>query len=53
MLTTGCVVFSKISVSVDELEAVPMLCVKQLVSTLLCMNAWQNVIISIRRNIHV
>ncbi len=39
MLTTGHVVFHEMFVSVDKLEAVPILCV----SALFCMNASQRV----------
>ena len=46
MLTTGHVVFCEMFVSVDKLEAVPILFVEQLVSSLFCINASQNDIIS-------
>ena len=39
MLTTGHVVFCEMFVSVEKLEAVPILCVEQLVLPLFCMNA--------------
>ena len=43
MMTTGHVGFCVIFVSVDKLEAVPMLCVERLVSSLFCINASQSV----------
>ena len=49
MLTTGHVVFCVMNVSVDMLAAVPILCVEQLVSPLLCMNASQSIIIFLWR----
>ncbi len=45
--------FYVISVSVDKLEAVLMLCVEQLVSSLFCMDATQSVIISLWRSVPV
>ena len=39
MLTTGHVVVCQMFVSVDKLEAVPILCVERLVLPLFCMNA--------------
>ncbi len=45
--------FCVISVSVDKLAAVPILCVEQLVSPLFCMNASQSAIISLWRSVPV
>ena len=42
-----------ISMCVDKLEAVPIFCVEQLVSSLFCMNASQSVIISLWRSVPV
>ncbi len=42
--------FGEMYVSVDKLEAVPILCVEQLVLPLLCMNASQSAIISLWRS---
>ncbi len=53
MLTTSHVAFSVISVSVNKLEAVPILCVKRLVLPLFSMNASQSVIISLWRTVPV
>ena len=50
MLTTGHVVFCEMFASVDNLEASPILCVERLVVPLRCMNASQNVIISLWRS---
>ena len=52
MLTTGRVVFV-ISVSDDNLEAVPIFCIEWLVLSLFCMNASQSVIISLWRSVPV
>ncbi len=49
MLTTGHVVVGQMFVSVDKFEAVLILCVKQLVLPLFCINASQSVIISLWR----
>ena len=53
MLTTGHVVFREMFASVDKLEAVPKLCVEQLVLPLFCMNDPQSVIISLWRTVSV
>ena len=53
MLTTGHVVFCEMYVSVDKLAAVPILCVKQPVLPLVCMNASQSAIISLWRSVPV
>ena len=45
--------FCVISVSVDKLEAVPILCVERLVSPLFCMNDSQSVIISLWRTVPI
>ncbi len=50
MLTTGHVVFCEMYVSVDKLEAVPILHVEQLVLHVFCMNASQSAIISLWRS---
>ena len=50
MLTTSHVVFRKMFVSVDKLEAVPILGVEQFVSPLFCMNPSQCVIKSLWRS---
>ena len=41
------VVFCEMDVSVDKLEAVAILCVEQLVSSLFCINSLQSVIVSL------
>ena len=51
MLTTGHVVLCEMFPIVDKLEAVSILCVEQLVSSLFCINASQNVIISLWRTV--
>ncbi len=48
----SCCIFL-ISVSVDKLEAVPILCVEQPVLPLFCMNASQSAIISLWRSVPV
>ena len=48
----SCCIFV-ISVSVDKLEAVPILCVERLISPLFCMNASWSVIISQWRTVPV
>ena len=53
MLTTGHVVICQMFVSDDNLEAVPILCVEQLVLPLFCMNASQSAIISLWRSVPV
>ena len=50
MLTTVHVVVCHMFVSVDKLEAVPILCVERLVLPLFCMNASQSVIMSLWRS---
>ena len=47
------VLFCEMYVSVDKLVAVPILCVKQLVLPLFCMNASQSTIISLWRSVPV
>ena len=53
MLTTGHVLFCEMFVSVDKLEAVPVLCVEQLVLPLFGMNASQSTKISLWRSVPV
>ncbi len=53
IFTTSQVVFCEMFASVDKLEAVPILCVEQLVSSLFCINASQSSIISLWRNVPV